>query len=227
MRAHDGSQTVVRVCDAARPFPHRLGNGVLQRRGTVRHRYDLRSEKTHFIYVKRLALRVLFPHEHNTFHSEQGRRRGSRHAVLSGAGLGDKTGLSHFFCEQCLSEHIVDLVCARMVKILSFQVDLRPAEVLRHFFRVIQPARPSRVFIEQRCELFIEDGVVFVMIVGFLELDHRIHESLRDILPSVPSKSAFSCHNSSSVVFCGTADSSYRICKFSDPCRVLYPVRFK
>ena len=41
--------------------------------------------------------------------------RGCGDSVLAGSGLGDQPGFSHFFRQQRLAEHVVDLVGAGVV----------------------------------------------------------------------------------------------------------------
>ena len=110
--------------------------------------------------------------------------------MLARAGLGDQAGLAHLFGQQGLAQHIVDLVGAGMVQVLPLQVDLRPAQVLCHFLRIVQPGGPAGVFIEQRPQLPVELRVVFIVVVRFLQLDHRIHQRLRDVLAAVDAKAS-------------------------------------
>ena len=69
--------------------------------------------------------------------------------MLTGAGLGDETGLAHLLGQQCLPQHVVDLVSAGVVQVLPFQVDLRTAQVTGHLLRIVQQRGATGIFIQQ------------------------------------------------------------------------------
>ena len=189
------------VRNPAGPLTHGFRYSVLQGRRTAFHRMDLRSQKAHPVHVQRLPLRIFLSHEDLTLHVHQRRRRGCGYPVLPGSCLRDDTCFSHFLCQKYLSQHIIDLVGARMVQILPFQVDFCPAQVLCHASGIIKPGRPPRVFVQKLCKLPVEFRIVFIMIVGFLQLQHRIHQRLRNVLAAVDSKSSIrhvSCSSLSS-----------------------------
>ena len=119
MRSHHGAEAVMCVADPACPLAEGLRDSVLQGRCAGGHRNNGRAEQTHAIDVQCLPLRILFSHEDDTFHAHQCRGGGCRHTVLAGACLGDQTGFAHFFREKCLPEHVVDLVCARVIQVLA------------------------------------------------------------------------------------------------------------
>ena len=80
---------------------------------------DFCSEKAHLVYIERLSLRILHAHVDLALHAKERRRRRCRHAVLTGSGLCDDTGLSHLLREKDLTEYVVDLVGAGVIKIFS------------------------------------------------------------------------------------------------------------
>ena len=80
---------------------------------------DFCSEKAHLVYIECLSLRILHAHVDLALHAKERRRRRCRYAVLACACLGDDTGLSHLLREKHLTEHVVDLMGAGMVQILS------------------------------------------------------------------------------------------------------------
>ena len=105
--------------------------------------------------------------------------------MLAGTRLRDQTGFAHLLCKQRLPETVIDLVRTGVVQVLPLQINLRAAKVLRHFLRVIQAARPSGIVMVECRQLPAEFRVLLVVIIGLLQLDHRVHQCLRDILPSV------------------------------------------
>ena len=153
--AHDGRERMRAPCTSRGSSAYRrcgkstrgsaAEHGVLERARAGRDRNDLRAEQAHAVHIERLTLGVLHAHEHHALHAhESGGGRG-RHTVLTGAGLRDQTGLAHLFRQQRLTEHVVDLVGAGVVQILTLEVDLRTAEVLCHMLRKVQARRTACV----------------------------------------------------------------------------------
>ena len=99
-------------CDVGHPIAHRFADGVFERPAAVRDADHLRAEQTHAEYVQALAPHVLFAHVDDAFEPEERADRGSRHAVLSGAGFGDDSILAHAPREQRLADAVIDLVRA-------------------------------------------------------------------------------------------------------------------
>ena len=198
VRPHHRTEAVVGVADPGGPLAHGFRNRVLQRGSPGPYRDDFGSEQTHAVDIEGLPPGILLSHENHALHSHQRCRRGRCHPVLACARFRDQTGLSHFFCKKRLSQHVVDLVRAGMVQILPFEIDFRAAKILRHFFRKIEPRRPSRIFVKKCCEFPVKFRIVFISVIGFFQLDHRIHQRLRNVLPSVDAEpSIWICHTSS------------------------------
>ena len=95
MRPHNRSEAVVGVVDAGSPLAHALGHGILEGARSGLDPADLRAHEPHPVHVESLTLHVLDAHVHHALQAHQGRGGGRRHAVLSGAGLGDEAGLAH------------------------------------------------------------------------------------------------------------------------------------
>ena len=79
------------------------------------------AEHAHAEDVQRLARHVFGAHVDDALEAEQRARRGRRHAVLSGAGLGDDAALAHPLREQRLAERVVDLVRAGVREVLALE----------------------------------------------------------------------------------------------------------
>ena len=138
------------------------------------------------------------PHEHHAFHAHQGSGGGGGYAVLTGAGLGNEAGLAHLLGKQCLTENIVDLMCTGMVQVFALEINFCTAKVLGHFLSVVQAAGTACVFVEQLGQFTVELRVVFVVVVGFFQLNDGIHQRFGDILSAVDAKASVGiCHGRS------------------------------
>ena len=71
-----------------------------------------------------LTLHICSTHKDFALHIHQGTDGGCCHTMLTGSCLGDNTGLAHLLCHQNLADGIVDLVCSRMVQVLTLQIEL-------------------------------------------------------------------------------------------------------
>ena len=148
MRSHDRSQTIMRVIDSGGPLPHRLGYRILQGCCTGCNRNDLCSEQPHAIDIECLTLRILLAHEYNTFHIQECCCRRRCNSMLTGSGLRDQTGLTHFLRQECLSQDIIDLMGSSMIQVFSLQVNLRSAQLSGQLLRIIQIGRTIRILPE-------------------------------------------------------------------------------
>ena len=151
----------------------------------------LGSEEFHTIDIQRLSVGIFFSHEDFAFHTQEGCCRCGSHTVLSGTCLCDQAGLPHLLCQQCLSQGIIDLMGTGMVQILSLEIDLRAAQILRHFPCIVQQRGAPRVFIQQLVQLRIEFRILLIMLIALLQMDQFIHQCLGDILSSVDSVTSF------------------------------------
>ena len=111
------------VLDGRHPVAHCFVDGVLERLAARLGGTNLGAEQLHPKDVELLALDVDGAHVDDTLHAEQGGGRRAGDTVLTGAGLGDDAGLAHALGEQGLAEHIVDLVAAGVVEVLSLEED--------------------------------------------------------------------------------------------------------
>lgn len=119
MRAYGRTDDIEGILSALRPGADGFVGCILQ--GVVAGGYadHFRSQKLHAEYIQRLALDILRSHVYGAFHVEKGCAGCSCHAVLTGSGLRNDTGFSHFLRQQYLTEHVVDLMRTGMVQILA------------------------------------------------------------------------------------------------------------
>ena len=224
VRPHHRAKAVVGIADAAGPLAHGFGHGVLQGASAAGDGDDLGTQQAHPVDVQGLPFGVFLSHEHHALHAQQGGGGGGGDTVLACAGLGDKAGLAHLFGKQCLPEDVVDLMCAGVVQILALEVDLCAAEILGHLFGVVQAAGAACVFVEQLGEFAVELRVIFIMVVGFLQFDHGIHQRFGDVLSAVDAKASVWVRHgvsflSSFVVFACCGHECRHLCGVLLPCR--------
>ena len=170
VRAGGGAQQVVGGVHVGDPVAERLVDGVLEGLGTVGHRDDGGPEELHPGHVKGLPAAVLGAHVDDAFQAHQGRGGGAGDAVLAGAGLGDDAGLAHALGDQCLAQHVVDLVRAGVVEVLALEEDPHAAGVLGEALGLGQQRGPAGVVLVQLRDLRGELGVRLGFLEGVLKL---------------------------------------------------------
>ena len=80
----------------------------------------------------------------------------------------------------------------RMTKDLGgAKIYLRSAQILCHSLRIVKSARSSRILVEHLCEFSVKLRIILIFLVSLLQLQHRIHQSLWNVLAAVNAKSAF------------------------------------
>ena len=105
-----GAEAVVGVVGVGHPVPEGLVDGVLECLRSRLHRHDRRAQQSHPGDIERLAGGVDRAHVDHALQTQQRARGCRRHAVLARPGLGDDPGLAHLLGQQCLAQHVVDLV---------------------------------------------------------------------------------------------------------------------
>ncbi len=125
MRSDCRTEEVIRVQRIGHPVAQSLVDGRAQRAVASRDRNNLRSKQPHAADVGRLALHVNLAHVNGAWQSQPCARRRRRDTVLAGPRFGNDTLRAQFLGQQGLSHRVVDLVRARMSKILPLQPDLR------------------------------------------------------------------------------------------------------
>ena len=180
VRPHDRAKAVVGVLDRRHPVAHCLVDGVLERLAARLGGPNLGAEQLHPKDVELLALDVDGAHVDDTLHAEQGSGRRAGDTVLTGAGLGDDAGLAHALGEQGLAEHIVDLVAAGVVEVLSLEEDAA-AEFFAETMAFRQRRRTARVGAQQMIEFIAERGITPGIAEGPVEFLTRGNQGLRDV----------------------------------------------
>ena len=84
-------------------------------------------------------------HVDDTFQAKLGTDGGCGHAVLPGPCFRDDPGLAHAPRQNDLAQHVVDLVRAGVVQLITFEVNLRPTQMLGQPLSVVQRRRATHV----------------------------------------------------------------------------------
>ena len=184
--------------DVGDPVAHRLVDRVLERRRAGRHRAHLGAQGPHPQHVRALALDVLGAHVDHARQVEQRAGGRGRHAMLTGAGLGDHPGLAQAAGQQRLAERVVDLVSAGVGEVFALEVEpqtrdprgLRPvtgeagrleAHGVGQAIGAVQGGRSSGERPEELAQLGPEDRVLAKRVVCLLELLEGGHQGLGDV----------------------------------------------
>ena len=111
--------------------------------------------------------------------------------MLARTSLGDHAMLSHPLREQGLADRAVDLVGAGVRKVLALQQDATQPDGRREPRRVGERRRTAHPVAQQAGELALERGIGARLEVRGLELAHRGHERLRQVLAPELAEPAF------------------------------------
>ncbi len=122
---------IIGVAHVGHPIAQRFVHGILERPAAGLDHANFGAQQLHAKDVERLAPDVFLAHEDFAFHAEARRHRRGRHAMLSGAGLGDDASLAHMPSQKNLADGVVDLMRAGVAQIFALEIDLRAAEALR------------------------------------------------------------------------------------------------
>ena len=177
VRASGGAEQVTRRVDAGHPIAQRLIDRIFEGATAGHHRDDLRTKHLHARHVEFLPLRVNLAHVNHAVQIEVGAGRRRSDTVLAGAGFGDRARLSYSLGEQGLTEHIADLVCARVVEVLALEQDAGPGD-FGETRGVIQQAGDAGVFAQHPVEFIRVDGVGLCFCPGFRKFVERCDERL-------------------------------------------------
>ncbi len=181
VRAHDAADEVVGGRDVGDPVAHGLVDRVLEGAGAGGDAAHLGAEQAHAEDVGRLPRHVDLAHVDDALEAEVGADRGGGDAVLAGAGLGDDARLAEALREQALADGVVDLVGAGVGEVLSLEVDLGAAELLREVGGEVERRRPAGEVAQHVRHLFGEGRVGLGGLVGGVELLDGGHEGLGDV----------------------------------------------
>jgi len=124
----------------------------------------------------RVAANVFSAHIDIAFEIKQRGHRGSCHAVLPRAGLGNDPLLAHAAGEQTLPDGVVDLVRPGVIEIFALQIDFRAAKFFRQSSREIKPRGPADIVAKIRFELADEARIGLGPSIFRIKLLKRGHQ---------------------------------------------------
>ena len=155
MGTHRGTDYIMCVLGVATPVANGFVGSVFQGLVSRHYRHYRSTEHFHFLNVQVLTFHICRSHVHRTGNVSQGTHRGGGNTVLSGSGFCHDTCLAHTLREQHLTERIVNLMCACMVKVFAFQIN-RTAVFFAQTIGKVQRRRPSGIVAQKQHKLLFE-----------------------------------------------------------------------
>ena len=180
MRAHRGTYDVERVGGMTTPVTYGSRAGVGERHVACADGVHLSAEHLHAFDIRVLPFHVCSAHEHLAFHVHQRTHRGRSHAMLPSTCLGDDACLAHPLGQQDLSDGVVDLVCSRVVQVLTFQVEAT-AVLLAHAACEVKRRRTAYVVAQQSVVFAFERFALDDGQVRLLQILHAFVQDFRHI----------------------------------------------
>ena len=145
MRSSCRADDVVGGFNISDPIAHRFVEGVFEGLGSATDRMDFCTEELHSENVQLLPNDVFLAHVHLALQSKQGAGRSRCDAVLTRTGLGNDSLLAHSDGKQGLTDGVIDLVRAGVIKVFSLDRDMK-ASILAEVSCLSEGRRPSDVF---------------------------------------------------------------------------------
>ena len=180
MRTSRRTEDVVGRLDVGHPVTERLVNRILERRRTCGHSDNLGAKHLHARDIQGLTLGVLTPHVDRAVEAkESGGGRGGD-TVLPRAGLRNNARLAQLLGEQRLTEHVVDLVRARVVQVLTLEEHAHAAQVGCKTRGLGQQGGASGIVQEQVAQAALEHFIAPQALPRCLNLFEGAHEGLGD-----------------------------------------------
>ena len=96
--------------------------------------------------------------------------------MLSRSGLGDNAVLSHAFCQQALTQRVVDLVRSRVGQVLPLEVDARAAKLVAQVLGIVEGRGPAHEMLGEIAHLGLELLIGLSGDVLSLQLFDRAHQ---------------------------------------------------
>ena len=112
----------------------------------MRDGHDIGAQQFHAHHVRVFLGDVDFAHVNFAFQPEIGGGGGQRHAVLTGAGLGNQAFFAQVFRQQPFAHAVIELVRAGVVEVFAFQIDAPAKLVGERFAEIHRRGAPLKVF---------------------------------------------------------------------------------
>ena len=170
VRAGHSANDVEGIVNIRNPVAHGFIQCVFQGLAARLHRHHRGAQQFHAVHIGTLTFDILAAHVHHTFQAITCTNRGSRHAVLACTGFGNDARLAHAASQHGLTDGVVDLVCAGVVQVFAFQVNLRATHLPAGTGSVVNGRRPTHKVFEFVLELSPEFGIVLIFRVSVFQL---------------------------------------------------------
>jgi len=100
--------------------------------------------------------------------------------VLAGTGLGDDALLAHAARDHDLAEHVIDLVRAGVVELLTLEIDFCTAQMLGQSLGEIKRRWPADIVLEVAVHLRLERRIGLGVGIGLFQIEDQRHQRLGD-----------------------------------------------
>ena len=171
----DNVEGLVHIGD---PVAKRLVHGVFERARAGCHRYHFRAQQFHAEHVGCLTFNVFRAHIDNTRQTKARGNRCGSYTMLTSACLSDDAGLAHAPRQLDLSQAIIDLVAARMVQLVAFEIDLCAAAMLGKPLSKIERTWTACIVLGQIIKFCIKGRVLLCRLVVLLKVEDQWHQGL-------------------------------------------------
>ena len=153
---------------------------ILERARARLHRDHLGAQHLHAEHVGRLTRDVDRAHIDDAFETEPRAQRCGGDAMLAGAGLGDDALLAHAARDHDLAEHVIDLVRAGVVELLTLEIDFCTAQMLGQSLGEIKRRWPADIVLEVAVHLRLERRIGLGVGIGLFQIEDQRHQRLGD-----------------------------------------------
>mmetsp|Transcript_16550 Transcript_16550/g.30032 ORF Transcript_16550/g.30032 Transcript_16550/m.30032 type:complete len:523 (+) Transcript_16550:478-2046(+) len=177
------SNEVVSITHIRHPITHSLVNRILQRRLTIMHRDNLRSQRVHTENIQLLTFAIHSTHVHSAVQAKLGTNGRRRNTMLPRTSLGNDTRLTNPLRQESLTNGIVNLVRPSMRQILPLEPDLRTTTHFRQTIRQMKGSGSPHKVLTVHGQLGQEIRIILDQIVLLLDLAERLRKRLGNELP--------------------------------------------
>src|SRR6516225_415610 len=190
MRTRDRADAVESGFDVRHPVPQRLVHGVLERLRPGFDRAQIGAQELHAEHVGFLPLDVDRAHIDDAIKAEACACGRGCDPMLTRTRLGDDPLLAHPPCQEDLAKHVVDLMRARVIELITLEIDLSAAKMRREPFGEIQRARPAHIVAQVTRHLRRKSRIGSRVRIGLLQRENQRHQRLSDETPTKLTKVA-------------------------------------
>ena len=171
------------VIDSGHPVAQGFVDRIFQGATARLHGDHLSAEQLHPGDIEGLSLSVDLTHVDLTVQVEVRRCSRAGHAVLTSSGLGYDPGLAHPLGQECLAQHIADLVSSGVIEVLTLEQD-PGTQHLGEPGSLVQPAGRARIIGADALELGDEAWIRHRLSTSLVQLQQCSHQRFGHELPA-------------------------------------------